>query len=220
MSDARPAGSSRSWAFAIALAGVLLVLYPAVRPFSDEVTLEGAAAFAAGAWILAHTLAMIGFTLLTLGFLAVYLRLGGTRAGRLALRSLVIWWVGLGLVLPYYGAEAFALHAIGQAAMSEQNVALVRLAGAVRTGPGLPIFGIGLVLMGVGAVMMSVAVWKSKTLPGWAAVLVAIGFALYIPQFAAGQLVRVIHGAVIAVGCIWLAAGMLRGPAEGDVPVG
>lgn len=198
MSQQRSAGRSPAWAFAMSAAGVLLVLYPAIRPFSDEVTLEGATAFASGAWILAHTLAILGFILLTLGFLAVYFRLAGENHERLALRSLVVWWVGLGLVLPYYGAEAFALHAIGQAAISQQDVGLVSLANAVRTGPGLPIFGAGLVFMGIGAVMMAVAVWRSKALPGWGAALVA------------SQPVRVIHGGIIAVGCIWLAAGMLR----------
>ncbi len=43
-------------ALALAIAGVLLVLYPAIRPYSDETSLLGAAAFAPNAWIVAHVL--------------------------------------------------------------------------------------------------------------------------------------------------------------------
>jgi hypothetical protein len=82
------------------------------------------------------------------------------------------------------------------------------LANAVRTGPGLPIFLLGLVLLAVGTIMVATVVWKSPTLPKWSGVPLALGFVLYIPQFAASQPVRVAHGALVAAGCIWLAIGM------------
>jgi hypothetical protein len=44
----------RLGALALAVSGILFVLYPAIRPFSDEVTLQGAEAFASPQWILAH----------------------------------------------------------------------------------------------------------------------------------------------------------------------
>jgi Zinc-binding dehydrogenase len=64
----------RLGALALAIAGVLFVLYPAIRPYSDEASLQGAAAFASGAWIVAHVLAMLGFVLVALGLLAGKLR--------------------------------------------------------------------------------------------------------------------------------------------------
>jgi hypothetical protein len=36
----------RSGAVSLALAGMFFVLYPAIRPFSDETSLQGAQAFA------------------------------------------------------------------------------------------------------------------------------------------------------------------------------
>ena len=55
----------RLGAGALAIAGALFVVYPALRPFSDETSLQGAAAFASTAWIVAHMLAMVGFILNT-----------------------------------------------------------------------------------------------------------------------------------------------------------
>jgi hypothetical protein len=51
----------RLGALALGMAGVFFVLYPAIRPYSDETSLQGAAAFASTAWIVAHVLAMAGF---------------------------------------------------------------------------------------------------------------------------------------------------------------
>src|SRR6187402_1512663 len=96
----------RLGALALAVAGVLFVLYPAIRPYSDETSLQGAAAFASTAWIVAHVLAIAGFVLVTLGLLALYRVLQDTPAKRLAFLALVAMWIGAGLTLPYYGAEA------------------------------------------------------------------------------------------------------------------
>jgi hypothetical protein len=189
-------------------------LYPAIRPFSDEVTLSGAEAFASGRWILAHVLAMFAFTLLIMGLLALYLRSRGTTVEPLLLRSLVVCWFGLGLTLPFYGAEAFGLHAIGQYALSQKDVHLVGLANDVRTGPGLPIFVLGLLVLAVGTIMVAVAARKSRMMSKWSGVPLAAGFALYLPQFAASQPLRVIHGAIIAVSCLWIAGYLWKRQGE------
>jgi di/tricarboxylate transporter len=63
-------------AAALVVAGILFVLYPAIRPFSNEASLQGAAAFASTEWLVAHVLAIVAFTLLPLGLL------GGIQSGR------------------------------------------------------------------------------------------------------------------------------------------
>src|SRR5919204_2178295 len=117
---------------AFLIAGVLFTAYPALRPFSDEVGLSGAAAFGSQAWIVAHVLAIFAFVLVVLGLLGVWLRLASTRAERAAFVGLVLSWMGAGLLLPFYGAEVFGLHAIGQAALARSDPSLVTLADAVR----------------------------------------------------------------------------------------
>jgi hypothetical protein len=98
----------RVTATGLAAAGILFVAYPALRPFSDESTLQGARAFASTAWIMAHELAMRGFIGLALGLLGLYLALRQTRGERLSFYGLVVSWIGAGLTLTFYGAEALA----------------------------------------------------------------------------------------------------------------
>ncbi len=193
---------------ALAVAGILFVLYPAIRPFSDETTLQGAAAFASTAWILAHMLAMVGFTLLTVGLLGLYSSLQDTAVERLTFRALVVGLIGVGLTLPFYGGEAFGLHAIGQEAVRQHTVALVSLVNVVRTGPQLVMFLVGLLLIALSAIMVATAVWKSGAFAKWSGVPFALGFALYIPQFFGTQAIRVAHGLLVTAGCLWIAAGL------------
>ena len=107
----------RAGAAALAAAGVLFLAYPALRPWHDEGTVAGAtASMSSTAWVTAHFFAMAGFILMPLGLLAVRAALAATRAEPLALTAAVLAWIGAGLVLPYYGAEDFGLHAIAGSA--------------------------------------------------------------------------------------------------------
>lgn len=64
---------TRLGAVALAVSGVLFLLYPATRPYEDESTLEGAtAAMSSNAWVAAHLFGIVGFVLLSLGLLALY----------------------------------------------------------------------------------------------------------------------------------------------------
>jgi len=198
----------RLGAIALGLAGILFILYPAIRPFSDEKSWLGAQAFASSAWIVAHVLAILAFILLGLGVLGLYIALRATPVERLAFWALVVTWAAVGLTLPFYGAEAFGLHAIGQQALAEHRAALLSLAGDVRSGPGLYLFLTGLLLVAAGAVMVALAIWKSRTMPRWSGIPLAIGFALFIPQFFGSQPIRVLHGVLVAAACLWVATGM------------
>ena len=198
------------------LAGILFVLYPAVRPWHDESTLAGAtASMSSGAWVASHLFAMIGFILLPLGLLAVRTAIGPGRAGSLAGASVVTTWVGVGLTLPYYGAEDFALHAIAGKAADGQPLDLVGLATAVRLGPvAASTFALGLALLAVGAVLAAVAVWRSDRLPRYSGILFALGFALFLPQFYTPAAVRIGHGVLTGVGLFWLAAALWNARSE------
>ncbi|MFL7869897.1 MAG: hypothetical protein AB8I58_13785 [Anaerolineales bacterium] len=104
----QPYKSSRLGLSAVALiiTGVFFVLYPALRPFSDEVSLQGAAAFASPYWLLAHMLAMAAFTLSPLGLLGLYSNLQNTTVKRAGYWALVLNLIGVGFTLPFYGIVA------------------------------------------------------------------------------------------------------------------
>ncbi|MEV4066307.1 hypothetical protein [Nonomuraea dietziae] len=203
---------------AYAMTGLLFLVYPAVRPSGDD-----AVAISSTAWVLGHLAAMIGFVLLGLAALGVHQLL----KDRLSLRAAVVTWIGAGLTLPYYGAEDFGLNVIAERALRDGTPELMELAGEFRYDAlAATMFAIGLGLLGIGAIMTAVAVWRSGTVSRWSAVPLAVGFALFIPQFFAPLYgLRVAHGALIAIGGLWLAFALARShvatraEAEGKVTV-
>lgn len=193
-------------ALSLVVAGACFFAYPAIRPYTDETTLAGAEAFASPAWLLSHTLAMVGFILLVLGLLGLYGRLRETKAERTGITALVLTWAGVGLILPYYGAEAFALHAVGREAIEQNSVELlITLTDAVRFGAGVWLFGAGLIALAAGNILFGAAIRRSGTLPPWSGIPLALGFALFLPQFFAPAAVRIAHGLLVLAGC-WLVA--------------
>lgn len=178
----------------LSVAGVLFLLYPVLRPWEDESTTSGAAAaMGSTAWVVAHLCAMIGFILVAVALL---------RYDRVAA---VVFWIGAGLTLPYYGAEDFGLHAIAD----QPN--LLDLAEDVRYNPfAMTMFGLGLLTMAAGAIIVAV---RLRTVP---AILFAVGFGLFLPQFFGPPAARIAHGALLAAACVWLAWDARRGA---EVPV-
>lgn len=198
--------------FSLLLSGVFFVLFPVVRPFFDESSLQGAKEFASAQWVVAHGFGMGGFILLTLGFLGIYVHLEETEVEAWMFRAFVLTLVGVGLTLPFFGAEAFSLQVIGQAAVSQNNPALIPLVNQVRFGPAIAFIGTGLILVAAATILAAFAIWKSGVLPKWSGVPLAIGFAVYIPQLQGDpifQPIRIAVGLVIALGCGWIAWGML-----------
>ncbi|MET7329613.1 hypothetical protein [Nonomuraea sp. NPDC005650] len=185
---------------AFAAAGILFLAYPAIRPSGDDAT-----AMASTAWIAGHAAAMLGFVLLGLAVLGLHQVLGD----RLSLRAAVVTWVGAGLTLPYYGAEDFGLNVIAQRSLRDQAPALMELAEEFRYGPvAITMFAAGLLLLAVGTVLAAISVWRSGTLPKWSGTALALGFALFIPQFFGPYPLRVAHGVLIMIGGLWLAAAL------------
>lgn len=186
-------------AIALGLSGILFFLYPAIRPSTDT-----AETLASSAWVAGHLFAMIGFILVSLAVLRLYV----TLQDRLTLRATVITWIGAGLTLPYYGAEDFGLNVIAKHVPNAME-----LAEEFRYGPvAVTMFAGGLALLGVGIVMAAVAVWRSGVYNKWSWVPLAAGFALFIPQFFGPYSLRIAHGALIAIGALWAAFELWRAP--------
>jgi len=202
----------RFGALALLLAGVLFILYPATRPWDDESTVEGAqSAMASGAWVASHGFAMVGFVLLGLGLLAVWAALQATRAEPVATAAVVTGWLGIGLTLPYYGAEDFGLHAVAVAHADGQGLDLLGIVDAVRYQPfAVTIFGAGLLLLAACGVLVAVAARRSRVLATVPAVLTALGLVLFLPQFFTPAPVRIGHGVLLGVGLAWLALALVR----------
>lgn len=197
----------------LAVTGVLFVVYPVVRPYSDETSSAGAVALGSAAWIASHVFAMVGFVLLGLVMLFLGEQLAATPGQRPARVATVLTWVGVGLTLPYYGAEAFGLNAIAERAVRDDDVALLELADPVRYGPVQAVmFGGGLLLLAAGAIAAAVAVRRYGLVPSWSGVPLAVGLALFIPQFFGPPSLRIAHGVLVGIGCLLLAWSIRRQP--------
>lgn len=205
-------------AAALAVAGVLFLLYPALRPWRDETTAQGALeSMSSPWWVATHLFAMIGFILVPLALLAVRRVVEHTRVERLALTAAVTTWIGVGLTLPYYGAEDFALNTIAGKVADGQNLDLMDLAESIRyQGAAMTTFALGLILIAVGSVLAGIAIWRSGVLPKWSGVLFAAGFALFLPQFFTPAAGRIGHGVLTAAGCVWLAVALWRTDTAAD----
>lgn len=198
----------------LVIAGMFFVLFPVVRPFFDESSIQSAREFASNQWVIAHCLGIGGFILLSLGFLGLYLHLRDTRVERWALRGFLLCLVGAGLTLPFFGAEAFGLQVIGSAAVNQNNAAaLTHLVNQLRFGPGIAFIVSGLLCVAAASIVMAAAVGRSQALPKWSGIPLAAGFAVYIPQLQGDpsfQVIRIGVGILILIGCCWLAWGIVR----------
>ncbi|MEH7124405.1 hypothetical protein V7127_14360 [Bacillus sp. JJ1773] len=197
-------------ALSLVISGTLFVLYPAIRPFSDESSMEGATAFASTEWLVAHIFAIIGFTLLPFGLLGLHNLLKVTALKSLTYSAVILCLFGVGLTLPFYGGETYGLHAIGLEAITRQTDALVSLVNVVRSGPGLIMFIIGLLFLAVASIIVAITFWRSGTYQKWSGIPFALGISLYIPQFFAGQPLRIAHGVLVFLGCILIAVALWR----------
>lgn len=179
---------------ALAVAGLLFLLYPAVRPWTDETTAAGAhEAMSSGAWVASHFFAIVGFVLVSLALLGLRDIVG--------IRPVAVTWVGVGLTLPYYGAEDFGLHGA-----ATKGTDLLAVAEAVRYNPvAITCFAAGLLTLAVGAVLTAVAIWRSGTVDRYSGLAFAAGFVLFLPQFFTPAPVRIAHGVLMLVGLVWLA---------------
>lgn len=201
-SDARPVPSTPDRLVAT-VAAICFVLYPALRPASSETGLEGAAAFAAWQWTASHLLGVLAFVALA----ALTLRQSAASASRLAAWAAGVITLGVAAILPYYGAETFALAAIGANALETGDPAVMTLAEEVRGGgPALATFGAGLMALAVGGTLWALRSRRSD--PPFAqlgTVLMALGLVTYLPQYYLPGGARIAHGALLAAGLLWWA---------------
>ena len=206
-------------AVAFAVAGAGFVVYPALRPYSDEVTLAGAEAMSSTTWVLAHCVGMLAFLALTVAVWSLRRTAPGLRQ-RPAAVAAVLTWLGVSLVLPYYGGETFALQVIAERAATEADPGLLELADAFRYQPvAITTFGAGLLTLAAAGVALAAALRDAGTLGRAGGLLAGLGLVLYLPQFFVAPAGRIGHGVLLAVGCAVLAVVATRVGREGAAPL-
>ena len=214
----RPAANARIiGAGALLLAGPLFVAYPVIRPYQDEITGAGAQAMSSAAWIGAHLSAVFAFILVVFALAVLREGLIGSPAEREAGLVLVTGWLGASLVLPYYGAETFGIHAIADLAVSRQDPSLLDAVAVFRFQPAaIGMFAVGLFLLAAMGVLVAHVMVRGGLAARWTTVPFAAGFVLFIPQFFATAPVRIAHGVLLGIGCLLLAHALRKGATTSD----
>ncbi|MFC8732752.1 hypothetical protein ACFT5B_09860 [Luteimicrobium sp. NPDC057192] len=209
----RPASSRRAAATALGALGALVVLFPALRPWPSEAvaTPELARAMASDRWIVAH---LCGAAAIALWPYAAALVTRLLPAGRAARAAVVTGGAGAALVLPYFGAEIFAIHELAGRATTTWDPAFLDAIDDIRLQPvAATMFASGLLLLAVSGVLLAVAWWRAQDgAARWAAVPLAAALVLFLPQFFAGEPVRVAHGVLAGLAAWLLAAAVVRTP--------
>jgi hypothetical protein len=195
--------------------GLLMAGYLIVRPYGDTGSdAEAARAFASTSWLVAHICGALA--LASFAWLTVRLRdLVDSAPARIARWSALL---GAALVLPYYGAESFGLHAVGERVV-EGDTAAFALVDQIRNQPAaLTMFGLGLLLLAVAGVATAVTTSRSRlTAPAWAAWPLGVGVALLLPQFYLPPVGRIAYGVLYLAAALVLFAALVRASADGGV---
>lgn len=190
----------------------LMAAYLIARPYGDATGEPAviAAAFADWRWVAAHVcglLALAQFARMTQR-LEDASRDADSRGGNptpLARFARTTGLIGAMLVLPYYGAETFGLHALGRARLADSSFPLIELTDAIRNQPAaLTLFGVGLLSLAASAILVALA-WRQLGTPRWAAWPLAILMAGFLPQFFLPPTGRVAYGVAYAAGALILA---------------
>ncbi|HMM94334.1 hypothetical protein [Phycicoccus sp.] len=186
-------------AAALATAAVAFAAYPALRGYGDETGLAGAALYARPTWVLAHLLGMLGFVLVATGLGAV-----DATAARWAR------WGAFG-VLPYYGAEAYGLHALGLAVGRTGHADMTSAADLFRYQPvALTTFTLGWVAFAVAGVRLARLARRATAAARMGLLATATALVTYLPQFFLPPAGRVVHGLLLAAGLLLLAVTLAR----------
>lgn len=194
--------------------GLFMAVYLLLRPYGDQAsgaTRAAAEAFASWRWVAAHVAGMIA--LASFGRLA--LRLHHQLPSPLTRSARTLGLAGVVLVLPYYGAETFALHAIGRRALAT-DLSVLELAAEIRDGGvALSMFLGGLLALAIAGVLVGMA-WQRAH--GWAAWPLAVMVAAILPQYFLPATGRMAFGVLYAAAAAILVVDVLRRrPVAGSV---
>lgn len=168
-------------------------------------------AFASPLWPVSHALGMVGFV--TLAF-TLRVAAASQSAPSIArqLRTTEAWAGITGaLLLPYYGAEAFGLNAIGGIVATTGETAALAFGDAFRHAP-LPLttFALGLAALAVAGGKLGHTLWHAGPLARTGGILAATALATYLPQFFGAPSLRIAHGLLLRAGLLIIAAAALR----------
>lgn len=198
--DMRKRAGAIAFSLGVILFLVAQIIHPA-NPASGNPSLNPAQAardYTSPTYVAANLLLIGAFILIGLGGLAVYHAVAGTWVERRALVSLILSLVGIGLMLPFLGAAAFAFPVSGHLYLQGHKDAFALLTG-VWNGPGVVFVIVGWLVFAAGSIGLAFS-----TRIG-ASVFYGIGLTLYGLTYSQGLGLRLLVGVCVATGGVLIA---------------
>jgi hypothetical protein len=216
-------------AFALALSAALFTVWGLLHPVSSiDLSNPTAASRSAVSTIqfIADLSLLAAFTVLPLGLLTIYDRVKATQVERWGFVALVLMLLAVGPFLAGLGVALLAVPAAGEVVLrgGQGGQGGVDVLKAIFGGPLLPVTLVSIVLLTIGSITLAIALWRARSLPRWAGLMYALGFAAVIllpvvaNQDSAQKMYRVLDGLLVGVGGLWLAWSIWREPVRQAAP--
>lgn len=192
-------------AVALAISSVLFLLAEWLYP--PNLNLAGdlvsvAAAVSSKSFIASQLLFLPLLALLSTAVISIYKLLSTTRDNHLAFWAMVTSLIGIGLFLPAFGIRALILPAAGQLYLQGQVDAFQVYVVAYQQ-PWAALLQQTVYVLLLGLSLFTLVIWRSGTLPKWAAALYGLGWALF--AISGNELSRL---GLLAVGLLMAGGGL------------
>ena len=219
MSPRNNVGVIRLGVLALPLAGLLALvgLYSSFQLGTGGILATGDnQAIVSGGYYVSQLLGnALALTILIFGLIALYAYLADSRVSGLAFVAMVLSIFGIALQLIGLGVFAFAIPALSRSFLDGHSES-ISILDYIFEGPFRIVVILALLLYVAGFILWGVATWRSRVLPKWAGVLVAVHAPLLV--FGPLSVLGPVVGALLAlVGGGWIALSVLQSSPHAQV---
>jgi hypothetical protein len=166
-------------------------------------------------FLISHIVAsIIGSAFGVLGLLALFTFLALRVRSRLAAVGLALAVVGNVMITAVFGTAAFGQSAVGRLYLAGHTEDAVATYNDMYGAPLSATAAVGVLLLVVGVVVLGIAITRSRVLPRWAGIGMAVGIVVFgVIGVILADVVQSIGAAVLVASTLWLAYHASRVPA-------
>ena len=166
-------------------------------------------------FLIGHIVAsIIGAGIGVLGLLALFTFLALRVRSHLAAAGLALAVVGEVMITAVFGLAAFGQSAVGRLYLAGHTEDAVATYDDMYGAPLSATAAAGVLLLVIGVVALGVAVARSRVLPGWTGVGLAVGIVVFgVIGVILADVVQSIGAALLVASTLWLAGSARRAPA-------
>jgi hypothetical protein len=166
-------------------------------------------------FLVGHIVAsIVGAGIGVLGLLALFTFLALRVRSRLAAAGLALAVVGDVMITAVFGTAAFGQSAVGRLYLAGHTEDAVAIYDDMYGAPLSATAAVGVLLLVIGVVVLGIAVTRSRVLPGWAGIGMAVGIVVFgVIGVILADVVQSIGAALLIASTLWLAGSPKRAPA-------